>query len=116
MRVVIAGCRDYDRYEEAKEFIEVCLKEIKEEIIILSGKAKGVDALGERYALEKGYVLEYHPAEWDKYGRAAGPMRNRKMAEVSDFVICFWDGKSRGTQSMIKAARRLDKPVKIKLI
>ncbi len=116
MRVVIAGCRDYDNYEEAKEFISVCLEEIEGEIIILSGGAKGADALGERYASENRLVLERYPAEWKKYGRGAGPKRNQKMAQQSDMVICFWDGKSRGTKSMIGLAEKYGKKVFIKEI
>lgn len=115
-RIVIAGCRDYENYEEAKGFIEACLKGIEEEIIILSGGAKGADALGERYALENGMRVERYPAEWEKYGRGAGPKRNQKMAEACDMAICFWDGKSRGTKSMIGLARKLGKKVVIKEI
>ena len=47
-----------------------------------------------------------HPADWNRLGRAAGPIRNEEMAEVSDALIAFWDGKSRGTKSMIEIARR----------
>ena len=39
--------------------------------------------------------------------------RNKKMAEVCDYVICFWDGKSRGTKSMIDYALKMNKPIKI---
>lgn len=115
-RIVIAGCRDYENYQEAKEFIEACLKGIKEEIIILSGGAKGADALGERYARENGLSVERYPAEWAKYGRGAGPRRNQKMAEACDLAICFWDGKSRGTKSMIRLAEKFEKKVLIKEI
>ena len=47
-----------------------------------------------------------YPADWERHGRAAGPIRNEEMAEVSDALIAFWDGKSRGTKSMIEIARR----------
>ena len=117
-RVVIAGCRDYTNYEEAKVYIDFCLSNIRKEnkIIILSGCASGADAIGERYAEENGFELEKYPADWVKYGRSAGPIRNRQMAEICDFVICFWDEKSRGTKSMIELARKYNKPIKIKII
>jgi len=53
----------------------------------------------------------FHPGdiEWDKYGKSARPIRNRKMAEIADLVIVFWDLESRGTKSMIKEAIRLNK-------
>ena len=118
LRVVIAGCRDYNNYQEAKEFIDLCLSNIRKEnkIIIVSGCASGADAIGEKYAAENGFEVEKYPADWEKYGRSAGPRRNRQMAEVSDYVICFWDGKSRGTKSMIDYAKKFSKPVKIKII
>lgn len=117
-RVVIAGCRDYENYKEAKEYIDFCLYEIRKEneIIIVSGGATGADSLGERYAEENGYKIEKHPAEWSKFGKRAGPIRNKQMAEIGDYVICFWNGKSRGTKSMIDFAKVLKKPIKIKKI
>ena len=90
-RVVIAGCRNYNNYYEAKEYIDFCLSNIQKEnnIVILSGCASGADAIGEKYAKEKGYKVEKHPADWDTYGKKAGPMRNRQMAENCDYVICL---------------------------
>lgn len=118
LKVVIAGCRDYSNYDEAKEYIDFCLKNIRSEnkIVIISGCASGADALGERYALENGFEIEKFPAEWEKYGRSAGPIRNGKMAETADYVICFWDGKSRGTRNMIESAKKHGKEIKIKMI
>ena len=117
-RVVIAGCRDYNNYKEAKEYIDFCLSDIRKEneIIIVSGCASGADSMGERYAEENGLKVERYPADWAKFGRSAGPKRNRQMAEASDCVICFWDGKSRGTKSMIDCANKCGKSVKIKMI
>ena len=117
-RVVIAGCRDYENYEQAKEFIDICLSNVRKEneIIIVSGGARGADAIGERYAKENGFAVEKYPADWEKYGKSAGPIRNKQMAEISDYVICFWNEKSKGTKSMIDYAKKLNKPVKIKII
>ncbi len=117
-RVVIAGCRHYNDYNEAKKFIDNCLLNVRKgnEIIILSGGARGADALGERYADDNGFKIEKHPAEWEKHGKAAGPIRNKEMAENCDYVICFWDGKSNGTRSMIFYAKEFNKPIKIKKI
>jgi hypothetical protein len=42
--------------------------------------------------------------------------RNKQMAEISDYVICFWDGKSKGTRSMIEYTEEYNKPIKIKMI
>ena len=117
-RVIIAGCRDYNNYIEAKEFIDFCISELRKtnEIVIVSGGASGADAIGERYAQENGFKVEKYPADWEKYGRAAGPIRNRQMAEITDYVICFWDNKSRGTKSMIEYSKKQNKPIKVKMI
>lgn len=117
-RVAVAGCRYYENYEESKEYIDFCISEIRKKytLIFVSGGCRGADALGERYAAENGFKTEIYPAVWEKYGRAAGPKRNKKIAEISDYIICFWDGKSNGTKSLLSFAKKASKPVKIKLI
>lgn len=117
-RIVVAGCRNYDDYDSAKEYIEMCIKNIrgKYTLIFLSGGCRGADMLGERFANENGFNIERYIAEWQKYGKSAGPKRNLQMAKDCDYVICFWDGKSRGTASMIYYAKRLKKPLKVKMI
>ena len=114
-RVVIAGCRDYNNYKEAKLYIDAYLCDIRKnnEIIIVSGGCSGADAIGERYAKEKGFKIERYPADWEKYGRSAGPRRNKQMVEISDYVICFWNGKSKGTKSLIDFTKKANKPLRI---
>jgi len=117
-RIVVAGSRNYENYDEAKEYIRSCLSQQDDGdvLIFVSGGCKGADMLGERYAKEFGYPIERYPAQWEQFGKAAGVKRNKKMAEISDFVICFWDGESRGTKSLIVCAEKLGKPVHIKYI
>ena len=50
--------------------------------------------------------MNFHPADWERHGKAAGPIRNAEMADVSDALIAFWDGQSCGTKSMIELAKR----------
>lgn len=106
-RVIIAGCRDFVDYELLKEKCDFYLQNKKEEdIVIVSGHASGADALGERYAQERGLQLETYPADWKTHGRAADPIRNAQMASVAHALIAFWDGKSRGTKNMIDTATK----------
>lgn len=107
-RVIIAGCRDFNNYVLLKERCDYFLqrKLMECDVIIVSGHAPGADALGERYAQEMGLQIELYPADWDQYGRAAGPRRNAEMAAVADALIAFWDGQSRGTKNMIDTARQ----------
>lgn len=118
MMVVVGGCRNYENFEELSEFIDFCIKDIKKEneLIFLSGGCRGTDILGERYAMERGYKVLRFSADWRKYGRAAGPIRNEKMVQKADLVIAFWDGKSKGTGSLIKYAKKYNKNVKVKTI
>ena len=104
-RVIIAGSRDLEDYELVKAYADFKLSNIEDEIEIVSGTASGADTLGERYAKEKGYRLKRFPADWDRYGRRAGPMRNRLMAEYADALLAYWNGESRGTANMIEEAR-----------
>ena len=78
-------------------------------MIFISGGCRGADSLGERYAAENGFETEIYPAVWGKYGRAAGPKRNKEIAEISDYIICFWDGKSKGTTSLLNFAEKYGK-------
>ena len=105
-RVIIAGCRDFNNYELLREKCDHMLSKKKDthKVIIVSGHAAGADALGEVYALERGFDLETYPADWSR-GRMAGPLRNERMARVADALIAFWDGQSRGTVNMISLAK-----------
>lgn len=73
---------------------------------IISGGAKGVDQLGEKYAKENGLTLTQCIPDWDKYGKSAGFRRNEEMAERAQGLIAIWDGKSNGTKHMIEVATK----------
>ena len=77
IKVIIAGGRNFENYALLKFKCNAILKDINDEIQIVSGGAKGADALGERYAKEKRFICKRFEADWDKNGRAAGPIRSR---------------------------------------
>lgn len=105
-KVVVAGGRTYTN----TGMVFICLEDIiQKDDIIISGHAKGVDMMGEFYAQKNNLAFEIYPAEWDKYGRSAGPRRNEKMAQIADKVVVFWDFKSRGTKNMIDMAKKYKK-------
>lgn len=108
-KVIIAGSREFDNYDMLKEKCDKILsRKVNEgeEIVIVSGTARGADTLGEKYAEEKGYKIERYPANWDKYGKRAGYLRNKKMAEVSNACIVFLSSKAenKGSKMMISIA------------
>ena len=113
-RVIIAGCRDFNNYELLRVKCDHMLSKKKDthKVIIVSGHAAGADALGEVYALERGFDLETYPADWSR-GRMAGPLRNERMARVADALIAFWDGMSTRTKQLIDMAIAKQIPVKI---
>ncbi|MBQ9082332.1 MAG: DUF2493 domain-containing protein [Clostridia bacterium] len=114
-RVLIGGCRSYANYSAFCSCMDLLLPQITTEsdIIIMSGGCRGTDALAEQYAAAHGYAIERYVAEWARYGRAAGPIRNRIMVECADYVIAFWDGKSCGTRSLISYTKKAQKPLYI---
>lgn len=107
MKVIIAGGRDFNDYKLLANSCYDVLQDVDfTEIEIVVGKAKGADELGEQYARNNGFkVKEFYP-NWNKYGKSAGPIRNREMAEYADYLIAFWDGKSKGTKNMIELATK----------
>lgn len=109
-KILIAGSREYDNYEEAEAVLNEFFSDT-EEAVILSGACRGADKIGERYAEEHGFEVKRYPADWKRYGRAAGPIRNEEMVRDADVIICFWNGKSRGSRSLIEYAEKLGKKV-----
>lgn len=115
-RIIIAGGRDFQDYRLLRSTMDKLLqnKLRKEKIVIICGMAKGADMLGARYAKERGYKIRYFPADWEKYGKCAGPIRNEEMARNADALVVFWDGESHGTKNMIETAERYNLAVRIK--
>lgn len=79
-------------------------------IVIVQGGARGADFLAKEWAIKNDVPQEEYLAEWSKYGRRAGPMRNSKMlATEPDLVIAFPGG--RGTADTMGKARKMNIPV-----
>jgi len=109
MRVIIAGSRDIIKYEDVYEAIlESRWKDDITEVI--SGGARGVDRLGERFARDHGLPVRQFLANWSKFKKMAGYIRNQEMAQNADALIAVWDMKSKGTAHMIEAAQAIDIP------
>lgn len=108
-RIIIAGGRDFTDKDFFDKSVSGVLDELKG-VEIVSGHSSGADSLAEAYAKRMGIALKVFPANWRKYGAAAGPIRNREMLDyilaAEPMLIAFWDGKSKGTKNMIEQARR----------
>jgi hypothetical protein len=112
-KVIVSGSRHIPT-KEARRVLREVIVELK--IIptaIIHGNqgyvddnkvARGVDVAGETLASELKIPVYRFNADWTKYGRKAGPIRNGEMAEEGEFLIALWDGRSRGTLDMIQKA------------
>lgn len=111
-RIVVCGSRGFEDYQAFQRCMDVLLRSLDEPMELVSGHASGADRLAERYASENSIPIHIIRPDWKTYGKAAGPIRNRKMLEYTSaetpVVIAFWDGESRGTKHTIDAARSMD--------
>ena len=106
MKLLIAGSRsitDFDLSEYITEDVD----------LIISGGADGIDNLAEKYADEKRISKLIMRPRYDLYGRAAPIKRNEIMVDIADAVLIIWDGKSKGSASTIKYARKKEKLLRI---
>lgn len=79
--------------------------------MIVAGGARGVDRAAEDISIIDKIPNRIFPADWDEYGNAAGPIRNREMADNADALIALPDSESVGTRDMITVMRKMGKPV-----
>lgn len=113
-KIIIAGGRDFNNYALLKEYVDKFLSTYPSDSIeIVSGNARGADKLGERYAKEHNLPVKLFPANWDKYGKRAGYLRNQEMADYANMLIAFWDRKSKSTNHMINIAKKAGLIVKV---
>ena len=80
---------------------------------IVSGGAVGVDSCAAEYAKKNGLKLTVFLPQYERYGRAAPIVINKKIVDYADKIIAFWDGKSKGTLSVIKYTEKTGKPCEI---
>jgi len=112
MKVIVAGSRTITDMAVVDRAIREGMAFFKAQPTeIVSGGAAGVDTLGEAWARQHGFSVKRFPAQWAKYGKAAGPKRNEEMAAYADALIAVWNGMSRGTSNMICNARARGLPV-----
>lgn len=108
MRIIVCGGRNY----RDSGRIYLTLEEyVREEPSIVHGAALGADSLAGREAAALGLSIEPRPAEWDRHGKAAGPIRNQEMVDAgADLLIAFGGGV--GTADCIRRARKAGIPVR----
>ena len=112
-RILICGDRNWKDVETIENFV----KSLPPKTVIIHGDCRGADSIADKAAKEHGLTVETFSAKWEKYGRAAGPIRNRRMIIEGkpDRVVAFHDdlSKSKGTANMIKQARKQRVPIEV---
>jgi len=102
-KVLVCGGRDFSDYRRLCDVLDK-LHAQRRFAALIEGGAKGADTFAHRWALERGIEATEFTADWDRFGRAAGPIRNKQMLEEGkpDLVVAFPGG--RGTASMVSLA------------
>lgn len=114
--LLIVGSRSFDDFDLLVRKCDALLVN-HSEVCVVSGGARGADALAEKYASLRGFDLRVFPADWS-LGRSAGFIRNQEMHRfISQFphrgVVAFWDGVSRGTSHSFDLARQFNNPLRV---
>ncbi len=95
MRVAIVGSRNFTDFGLMLEF----LKEVNLGVThIVSGGAAGADTLAERLAQDFSLPITIYPANWEKYGKRAGTLRNEQVINDCEAVVAFPGPESKGTR------------------
>lgn len=113
IKLAVVGSRTISDKEKLYLILD---KNISNIDYIVSGGADGADSLADEYCREKGLSIKIHYPQWYNNGvyfKGAGFVRNKKIVEEADHVICFWDGVSRGCMNSIDWAKKLEKPFNI---
>lgn len=105
MRVIVCGSRGWHDRDRVSE--RLARLPGTDDTVIVHGNARGADWIAHQEAQKLGLLVEPHPADWDRYKKAAGFIRNEEMAAAgADLCIAFWDGRSTGTYDMMERARK----------
>ena len=106
MKIAVIGSRNL-RVENLGEFLPADCAEV------VSGGAKGIDECAAKYAKANDLVLTEFLPQYERYKRAAPIVRNKQIVDYADLVLAFWNGKSKGTESVIRYCEKIGKQCKI---
>lgn len=117
-KVLICGSRFYTHYEKVLHYVRrLKATSVHGDIVIIAGGARGADTLAVKAAIACGLPFREYPAQWEKYGKKAGPIRNQIMLDMEKpgLVVAFHENidGSKGTKDMVSRAKRNHVPVVI---
>lgn len=109
MNVMVCGSREWGDYSAVRDR----LARLERNDVILHGCAWGADACADDAASELGLTVRPFPPNAARPSPRRYHERNDAMLNEADLVLAFWDGKSRGTGSVIKKAEKRGIPVEV---
>lgn len=110
MKIAIVGSR---AFADKQAFLTFACALGDDTEIVSGGARSGPDMWAREFAQAMGCPYTEFPADWSKYGRRAGALRNQQIVDYADEVVAFWDGTSPGTEITIDMARRAGKPCRV---
>jgi len=113
IKLAIVGYREFKDYKKFSKHIDEYIKEIGNPVLIISGGAKGVDTMAEKYAKEHNIPTQIFYPDWEKYGKGAGIIRNTDIIINSTHVLAFPNVRSIGTLDKAKIYNKVLKVIDI---
>jgi hypothetical protein len=113
MRVLVCGARDYTDASTLWGALDTIRREAHHDtMVVIQGGAHGADQIAREWCRSRHVPYDNYPADWDKHGKSAGPIRNQRMIDQGkpDLVVAFPGG--RGTADMVRRAQAAGVPVK----
>lgn len=114
MRVLFSGSRHFEARGPVRGILEALMKRVgtPKELTVVHGAARGLDTIAGEEAERLGATVESHPADWNRHGVAAGPMRNSHMVGLgADLLVAFPLPRGSGTQDCMRKASKVGIPV-----
>ena len=113
--ILVSGSRDFPHPHLVRHTIQ---NVITSEDFLMHGCARGVDTWADETAKACGATVIRRPADWDRYGKHVGYLRNEQMLNEARqhpdlLVVIFWDGQSRGTKHMIDLCKASHIPIRL---
>lgn len=110
MRVLVCGSRDWNDRSAIERELDRLHRPENAPLVVIQGGATGADSMAGVWAMRRGVEHECYPANWKKYGKGAGPIRNQQMLDEAkpDLVLAFTNdiSESRGTRDMVTRSRK----------
>lgn len=110
MKLAVVGSRTFNNYKLLEEELDKITEGVE---IIITGGALGADSLASIYARENNIPEKLYLPDWQTFGKSAGIRRNTLIVDNCDYLIAFWDGKSKGTKDSLDKAKKQGKLLKI---